>query len=53
MEDVDLDFLKKGWTADTLEHGLVQSYVESNTAKSGISWIANQVYVASSSLNCF
>lgn len=53
VEDVDLDFLKKGWTADTLEHGLVQSYVESNTAKSGISWIANQVYVASSSLNCF
>lgn len=42
-EELDSDFLKNGWTADTLERGLVQSYVESNTAKSGISWTANQV----------
>lgn len=43
VDDLDIDFLKKGWTSDTLTHGLVQSYVESNTPKSGISWIGNQV----------
>jgi hypothetical protein len=35
--------LKKGWTADTIEHGGVQSYVVSDTPKSGTTWIANQV----------
>lgn len=39
----DEDFLKKGWTEDTLEHGVIQSYVESDTPKSGTTWIANQV----------
>jgi len=43
VDQLDVAFLKEGWTADTIEHGLVQSYVESDTAKSGISWIANQV----------
>ena len=42
-DQLDVDFLKEGWTADTIEHGLIQSYVESDTAKSGTSWIANQV----------
>lgn len=42
-EELD-DFLKKGWTADTYEHGVVQSYVESDTAKSGTTWIADQVW---------
>ncbi|KAF8973870.1 hypothetical protein BDZ97DRAFT_1912324 [Flammula alnicola] len=41
-EELDIPFLQEGWTADTLEHGLVQSYVESNTPKSGTVWIANQ-----------
>lgn len=39
----DDDFLKNGWTEDTLEHGVIQSYVESDTPKSGTTWIANQV----------
>ncbi|KAG6911542.1 hypothetical protein DXG01_011844 [Tephrocybe rancida] len=39
----DEDFLKKGWTEDTLDYGVIQSYVESDTAKSGTTWIANQV----------
>ncbi|KAG5647600.1 hypothetical protein DXG03_008953 [Asterophora parasitica] len=38
------EFLKKNWTADTLEHGVIQSYVESNTPKSGTTWIANQTW---------
>ena len=43
VDQLDIAFLKEGWTADTIEHGLVQSYVESDTAKSGITWVANQV----------
>ncbi|CAA7259919.1 unnamed protein product [Cyclocybe aegerita] len=41
-EELDVPFLQQGWTADTLEHGVIQSYVESNTPKSGTTWIANQ-----------
>jgi hypothetical protein len=44
-EELDIPFLQEGWTQDTLDHGLVQSYVESNTPKSGTVWIANQVNV--------
>lgn len=42
--ELDIPFLTQGWTEDTLEHGLVQSYVESDTPKSGIVWIANQTW---------
>ncbi|KAF8078762.1 LCCL domain-containing protein [Lyophyllum atratum] len=38
------EFLKKNWTEDTFEHGVIQSYVESNTPKSGTTWIANQTW---------
>ncbi|KAF8203711.1 hypothetical protein BJ912DRAFT_870968 [Pholiota molesta] len=43
-EELDIPFLQEGWTQDTLDHGLVQSYVESNTPKSGTVWIANQTW---------
>jgi hypothetical protein len=36
--------LKQNWTADTIEHGVVQSYVESDTPQSSTTWIANQVF---------
>ena len=58
-DQLDVAFLKEGWTTDTIEHGLVQSYVESDTAKSGTSWIANQVslqdfpYLADLSTNMY
>ncbi|KAG2023072.1 LCCL domain-containing protein [Coprinopsis cinerea AmutBmut pab1-1] len=42
--EIDIDFLKNGWTADTLENGVIQSYSESNTPKSGTTWIANQAW---------
>jgi len=42
-EELDIPFLQKEWTADTLERGLIQSYVESDTSKSNTTWIANQV----------
>ena len=45
-EELGEEFLKEGWTDDTIEHGVVQSYVESDTPKSGTTWIANQVRVS-------
>ncbi|KAJ7169740.1 hypothetical protein C8R46DRAFT_896663 [Mycena filopes] len=44
VHELDEDFLKTGWTADTLEHGVIQSYVYSDTPKSGTTWIANQTW---------
>lgn len=49
VDQLDVAFLKEGWTADTIKHGLIQSYVESDTPKSGISWIANQVSLQAAS----
>jgi hypothetical protein len=43
VDQLDVAFLKEGWTADTIKHGLVQSYVQSDTAKSGTAWIVDQV----------
>jgi hypothetical protein len=40
---LDVSFLEQGWTADTVEHGLVQTRVHSDTARSGTSWTAIQV----------
>ncbi|KAF9056516.1 LCCL domain-containing protein [Panaeolus papilionaceus] len=44
VDKLDIPFLKEGWTADTVEHGVIQSYVESDTPKSGTTWIANQTW---------
>ncbi|KAF8634425.1 hypothetical protein AX15_000876 [Amanita polypyramis BW_CC] len=43
-EDLHDEFLTKGWTEDTYQHGLVQSYVESDTPRSGTTWIADQTW---------
>ena len=43
LDDVEDEFLKSGWTEDTTEHGAIHSYVESDTAKSGKTWTAEQV----------
>jgi len=42
--ELDIPFLKEGWTEDTYQHELVQAYAESNTPKSGLVWIANQTW---------
>jgi hypothetical protein len=42
--ELEETWLKEGWTNDTYEHGVVHSYVESNTPKSGVSWIVNQTW---------
>ena len=43
VEDLTDDFLKEGWLPDTVEHGIIESFVESDTPKSGKTWIAIQV----------
>ncbi|TFY71494.1 hypothetical protein EVG20_g1521 [Dentipellis fragilis] len=43
-EDVESEFLKNGWSQDTVEHGLINAYGESDTPKSGLSWVANQTW---------
>jgi len=42
--ELDEPFLKEGWTEDTLEHGVINNYVTSDTPKSGTSWIAIQTW---------
>ncbi|KAJ6621592.1 hypothetical protein B0H10DRAFT_2214970 [Mycena sp. CBHHK59/15] len=42
--ELEEEFLKKNWTADTLEHGVIESYVYSDTPKSGTTWIADQAW---------
>ncbi|KAJ6526720.1 hypothetical protein B0H19DRAFT_1335392 [Mycena capillaripes] len=44
ISKLDVPFLKQGWTADTIEHGLVQTHVHSDTPKSGTSWTAIQCW---------
>ncbi|KAF7306790.1 hypothetical protein MIND_00470700 [Mycena indigotica] len=44
ISELEEEFLKDGWTADTIEHGLVESHVASDTPKSGTSWIAHQTW---------
>lgn len=43
LDEIEEEYLKKDWTADTVQHGVIQSYVESDTPKSKTSWIADQV----------
>ncbi|KAI3615589.1 lccl domain-containing protein [Moniliophthora roreri] len=44
LNELDDDHLKQGWTKDSLEHGLIETYVVSDTPKSGRSWINIQVW---------
>ncbi|KAJ3829808.1 hypothetical protein EV361DRAFT_898398 [Lentinula raphanica] len=42
VEEIEDDYLKNGW--DSTDNGFIQSYVSSDTPKSGTSWIANQIW---------
>ncbi|KAJ8453845.1 hypothetical protein ONZ45_g3040 [Pleurotus djamor] len=44
VEEIDDEFLKKDWLSDVVEHGAIESYVESDTPKSGTTWIARQTW---------
>jgi hypothetical protein len=39
----DNAYLKEGWLPEVYEHGGIESYVKSDTEKSGLSWVADQV----------
>jgi len=41
--DIEDDYLKGGWLPDTLEHGVIASWIESDTKKSGYSWTSDEV----------
>jgi hypothetical protein len=43
VEDIEEDFLRGGWLPDTVEHGVIGSWIESDTAKSGYSWTSDEV----------
>jgi hypothetical protein len=43
VEDVEEPFLRDGWTDDTAEHGLIDTYAESDTPKSKRTWKGRQV----------
>ncbi|KAH9065244.1 hypothetical protein EDB87DRAFT_1594662 [Lactarius vividus] len=44
VEDIEGDFLKSGWLPDTVEHGVIASWIESDTKKSGYSWTSDEVW---------
>lgn len=43
VEELKYEWLKTGWTEDTLAHPLVEAWGTSNTKDSGLTWTANQV----------
>jgi hypothetical protein len=45
VTQLEHDFLKRGWSEDTIEHGVLHSHVESDTLKSNTIWAADQVYM--------
>ncbi|KAH6916867.1 LCCL domain-containing protein [Coprinopsis sp. MPI-PUGE-AT-0042] len=42
--ELDVDWLKNGWTADTFEHGLIETLGQSDTPKSNTTWTAHQTW---------
>ncbi|KAF8272757.1 hypothetical protein EI94DRAFT_1565356 [Lactarius quietus] len=42
--DIEDDFLKGGWLPDTMEHGVIATWAESDTKKSGYSWTSDEVW---------
>ena len=44
ISELEYEWHKEGWLADTTEHGAIQAYAMSNTAKSGNTWIADGVW---------
>ena len=45
LADLDCEFLKQGWTEDSIANGFLQSIAESNPAKNGgRTWKADQIW---------
>jgi len=43
LDEIDNEFLRNGWLPDTMEHGAINLYAESDTPKSNKTWIVHQV----------
>lgn len=43
VEEIQDSWQKEGWLQDTIDHGLIQAYVVSDTEKSGRTWTADVV----------
>jgi hypothetical protein len=43
LDEIENEFLRDGWLPDTVESGVINSYVKSDTPKSSTSWIVEQV----------
>ncbi|CAL1695532.1 unnamed protein product [Somion occarium] len=44
IDDIENDWLREGWSDETKEHGAINSWVQSDTPKSGRTWIAEQIW---------
>jgi len=44
LDEIENEFLKKGWLQDTEQHGAINAYAQSDTPKSGTSWTADQIW---------
>ncbi|KAH9009553.1 hypothetical protein EDB83DRAFT_2512990 [Lactarius deliciosus] len=44
LDVLDNEFLRKGWLQDTEQHGAINAYAQSDTPKSGKTWIAEQIW---------
>lgn len=42
-EELDNEYLKKGWLPEVYEHGAIDAWVKSDEPKSGMDWVAEQV----------
>jgi hypothetical protein len=43
VDEIDNEFLRNGWMPDTVEHGVIDAYVKSDTPKSKRTWMVEQV----------
>jgi hypothetical protein len=44
LDEIENEYLKKGWLQDTEQHGAINAYAQSDTPKSGTSWTADQIW---------
>jgi len=44
VDEIDNEYLKQGWLPDTVDTGVIYSYVESDTPKSKTTWTARQIW---------
>ncbi|KAK7457081.1 hypothetical protein VKT23_010382 [Stygiomarasmius scandens] len=44
LDELENEFLKKGWEQDTQENGVLHLWIKSDTPKSGTTWYGDQVW---------